>query len=258
MRTHLIYGSTAIKHWFKDFREPRDIDIITKQDIKNVNEKGIKIEFYWTDAFEYILKNNKDIQFVDKDFLFTIKVSHASWDINWEKTMKDIEFLKSMGCKLDKELYNLLYSDWEKLHGKKKVKMDVPNTEFFKENIYRKYNHDWLHQQFAYDERPMNELIRKDLSSPLCSEELWNKLNYSQKLMVALEEIMVLSAERFIFIDKPYPLKIARLKTLKMMITSTTSGWFNLFLIIHFDSLRILGFTHFKERLEKIKDIENG
>ena len=254
----LIYGSQAMKYWFSDSKNPKDIDVICdNEDIpKNINEKGLSIEFYYSPGFRYIFEHNQDKTYVDPDFLYTIKVSHAAWDIKWEKTMKDIEFMKSKGCKLNLELYHILYSDWEKLHGKKKVKMNVQNKDFFKENIKRKYNHDWLHEQFAFNERPMNERIRKDLNSPLCSEKLWNEMEYPDKLRTALEEIFVLMAERYIFIQESLPSKTARLKTLKQMITSATSGWFNRFLIEHFDSLRILSESYFIEKISYIKEIK--
>jgi len=247
----LIYGSQAMKYWFPDSREPNDIDIINSG-IKKQSTK--EKQYYWTEAFDYIVANNQDDGFVDPDFLYTIKVSHAAWDINWEKTMMDIEFLKSKGCKLDMKFYKLLYNDWEKLHGKKKVKMQVQNEDFFKGNIKRRYDHEWLHEQFMFDERPMNERIREDLDSPLCSENLWNSLEYPEQIRTALEEIFVLQAERYVFIDKPLPYKIGRIKTLKQMITSSTSGWFNLFLIEHFNSLRIFSQDYFKYRVEAIKE----
>lgn len=246
---NLIYGSTAIKHHFPDFREPRDIDIISRLPIKSTES----LQYYWVDAFEYLEENNKGSHYVDSDLLYTIKVSHASWDINWVKTMKDIEFLKSKGSTLDKDFYNILYSDWEEIHRKKKVKMNVKNEDFFTKTITRKYNHESLHEIFKFYKRPLNEKIRKDLNSPLCSEALWDKLNFEDKIKTALEEIFVLSTERYILVESPVPNKIARIKTLKQMITSSTSGWFNLFLIIHFDSLRTHSQTYFENKLKQIK-----
>jgi len=249
----LIYGSQAIKHWFPDFkREPKDLDIIT-DDISFVNTSTKRVEYYYvTEFFDNF--NNKDPKYLDLNYLYTFKISHAAWDINWEKHMMDIEFLKSKGCKIDEKLFNILYKKWEIIHGKKKVKMNVKNEDFFKENIKRRYDHEWLHEQFKFDERPMNEKIRKDLSSPICSEELWNNLSYPEQIKTALEEIFVLASERYIFVDKPMPYKTARIKTLKQMITSSTSGWFNKFLIINFDSLRIFSEDYFKYTIKEIND----
>jgi len=104
----LIYGSTAIKYWFPDFKRiPNDIDYIcSEKNHNNINTRDV--EFYYLPEFEYIFENNIDKEYVDKDFLYTIKLSHLSWDINWDKHMKDVIFLKEKGCKLIPELYNNL------------------------------------------------------------------------------------------------------------------------------------------------------
>lgn len=256
---YLIYGSTAIKHFFPDYeREPKDLDIITKEDNKyHLEIPGCKrIEQYYLPEFQYIFEHNVDEEFVDPDFLYTIKMSHLSWDINWDKHMKSAIFLKERGAELDEELYNSLMIAWSRVHGKKSVKMNVKNSEFFKENIYRKYNHEFLHEQFSFYDRPLNERIRKDLDSPLCSEELWNLLSPEDKLKCALEEIYVLAAERFIFVqesDKSWKLEHAVTKTLKNMITSTTSGWFNTYMKLNFNALRTYYVPHIIEKIEYLK-----
>ncbi len=252
----LIYGSTAIKHWFSDFREPNDLDIIEQNPRKSSKE----IQYYWIDSFEYIIKNNKNLKYVDPNFLYTIKVSHASWDINWVKTMKDIEFFQEKGCELDIELYNILYKEWTKIHGKKNVKMNVPNEGFFKSNIQRDFDHDWLHEQFSYHKRPLNEKIRENINSPLCSESLWKNLTDDDKIKCAKEEIYVLMYERYLG-NSLIPLNIGLIKILKKMITSTTSGFFNLFLIMNFKSLIKItarDIIHLNKSQNKIKKINKN
>ena len=256
---YLIYGSTAIKHFFPDYpNEPKDLDIIVDTD-NNYHiaiDECRRIEQYYLPEFQYIFENNKDKKFVDPDFLYTIKMSHLSWDINWDKHMKSAIFLREQGAKLDKKLYDSLMIAWSRIHGAKKVKMNVKNEDFFKESIPRKYNHEFLHEQFAFYDRPLNERIRKDLDSPLCSEELWNLLSDEDKFKCALEELLVLTAERFIFVPKEnqLQLKFARTKMLKTMITSTTSGWFNLYLKEHFFSLIKCEFPiHILDKIEILK-----
>ena len=259
---YLIYGSAAIKYHFPNYdKELNDLDIITREDNKlHLEISGCKrIEQYYLPEFEYIFENNRDELYVDPDFLYTIKISHLSWDINWDKHMKAAIFLEEQGCKLDKELYDSLMIAWQRVHGKKSVKMNVKNSDFFKENIYRKFNHEYLHEQFAFYERPLNERIRKDLDSPLCSEELWNLLCTEDKIRCALEEIYVLAAERYIFVkedERSWKLEHAVVKTLKNMITSTTSGWFNLFLKENFNLLRTARLDHIIEKIRKLKDLK--
>lgn len=244
----LIYWSTAIKYWFPDFdREPKDLDIISNE--WNKNSKWI--EYYRIDEFDYLVNNNSE--YVEPNILYTIKLSHLSYDINWNKHMRDVIFLKSKWCKIDIIFYNILVKVWSRIHWVKHIKMKVDNSEFFKWNIKRKYNHDWLHEQFAFYDRPLNEKIREDLNSPLCSKILWNNLSYEDKLKCATEELYVLTAERYIFIDKPLPLKFAKTKMLKQMITSTTSWWFNLFLKENFMELLELKPEHIINKIYILK-----
>ena len=162
---YLIYGSTAIKHWFPDLkREPNDLDVISSFNYKRILEWA---EFYWTDAFKYLEKWNRDSKYVDPDFLYTIKLSHLSWDINWDKHMGDVIFLKSKWCIVNEEFYSLLMKDWCKIHWKPRVHMKVRNEEFFKPIINRRFEHDWLHEQLALNWRPMHERIREDFINPL-------------------------------------------------------------------------------------------
>jgi len=246
----LIFGSTAIKHWFPDYsRQPKDLDIISDRGFKSTKE----VEIFYNKGMDYLKEHNQDKHYVDPDLLFTIKFSHLSWDINWDKHMKDFIFLKNKGCKIDYDFYELLYKEWEVLHGKKKVKMKVENEVFFKENIYRRFNHEELHNEFRFYERPLNEKIREDLNSPLCSEYLWNELSHEDKLKCAAEELFVLTSERYILVENPIKCKFAKTKMLKKMITSTTSGWFNRFLIMNFETLLNYQEEHFFQVLTKIK-----
>jgi len=246
---YLVYGSTAIKYWFDDFREPHDLDIITDEIQKNSKQ----IEYYWIPEFEY-LKNNINKKYVDPDFLYTIKVSHAAWDIRFDKTMKDIIFLKSKGCKLDKEFYSKLYSRWEILHKEKKVKFTGSNELFFKENITRKYNHDELHEVFKFYEEPMHKKIRKDKDSPVCSEELWNNLSHDDKIKTVLEEAYVLATERYIL--KKIPPKHSKIKALKLLVTSASTGWFNLFIIENFKEIIEFSNEYFFEKINNLNILQ--
>ena len=59
--------------------------------------------------------------------------------------------------------------------------------------------------------------------------------------------------ERYIFVEKPLPINIARNKVLKQMITSTTSGWFRKFLILNFGILRLRDKDYINKKIKKIK-----
>lgn len=232
MRTRLIFGSTALKHWFPDYkREPKDLDVITKE-----KSTYRKVDHYWIDSHQYILDNNKDCTYVDPDFLYTIKVSHAAWDIWWDKTMSHIMFLKDKGCKLDNTLYKLLYDEWMVHHkSNKRINLNRSNAEFFKDAVKREFDHDYLHEVFAYYDKPMHTRIRPDVDRAYCSQKLWDLLSHEDKVKCALEEIHVIAFERFILKGERYP--IAKRLAMKNLILTMTKGWFNLFLIDNFKEL---------------------
>jgi hypothetical protein len=222
-----IYGSTALKHWYPDFnRIPSDLDIISK-------EKD------WIEAFNYLIENNEE-EYIKPDFLY---------DIKWEKTMWDIQFLKEKGCKLDKHFYDLLIKDWAIIHKQKRINLNVKNEEFFNSNIKRKYDHDYLHEVFAFYNKPLNYRIRKDLTKPLCNEELFNNLSYDDKLKLALEEIYVIATERFI-LNQGFSNRRSKLLAIKLIITSLSKGFFNLFIIENFLTLLKYEDTQWQQKLQ--------
>lgn len=228
MERKLIFGSTALKYWFPNYnRKISDLDIIGE------GKSSSGIEYHYSQAFEYILQNNLNDTYVDPNFLYTIKVSHISWNINFDKHMKDIIFLKNAGCNLDLVLYNLLYKDWEIIHGKKNIKLDGSPEEFFNSNITRKMNHDELHELVKFYSEPLHNKIRKDKNNVKVSKELWDSLSLEDKLKCAQEEIFVFALERF----SEYPPNHAIIKATKHLITNSTKGFFNLFLIDNFEKL---------------------
>lgn len=244
----LIFGSTALRYWFSDFsREPHDLDIICNQ-----TSPSIGVDVLWFDGIELLFEENKDLKYVDPDILFTIKLSHLSWDVNWDKHMHDFIFLKNKGCQINEKLYKLFYEHWNKHYSdKSRIKLKVKNEDFFTNRVKRKYEHDYLHEVFAFKDRPMNEKIRPDLSSPYCSFEMWESLTHEEKIKCCLEESYVIGFERFVLNGK-HPMSSKTLG-LKYLITSLSKGWFNRFLIMNFEELVKFDPTHYKEKLKKLE-----
>lgn len=251
----LIFGSAALKHWMPELnRDPDDIDVIGKGE-------NCKIwEYHWADALQYILDNNKHDQYVDFDFLYTIKVSHCAWkgkNGKWVRHLKDIDLMRIYGAKLDMELYDLLFATWEKKFGSKEhIKLSGKNSQFFTSRVERTYDHDELHKHLAVWNRPMHEKVRKDPNSPLCSEELFNKLSYYDKLTLAFEEILVIAYERFY--SKGCPFIPSFRKSLEKVICELSRGWFNRFLIENAVVI-IEGFIDLKkDAMVKFEELKRG
>lgn len=244
-----IFGSEAIRYYYDDFRESKDIDILIKDkdsldsyDLNFINffKNYKRIEYHWNDVFNYLEEINSDT-ILHPDLIFTIKISHACYDINFYKHIKDILFLRDKDCQIDYIFLNKLREAWDRIHGPKhgyktKINLNKPNKDFFNPNVFRYYEHDELHKILCFYDEPLYNKILNDTSTPLCSEDKFKLLSDEDKLKCALEEVMVIATERFI-IPKKYSIRRAKLEALKKLITSMTKNWFNIYLILNFDKI---------------------
>lgn len=231
----LIIGSVAAKHWWDDFRNPKDVDILSKKNIKSGYDGVCLIDSGWHETATLILQHNLHPTFADPNILFTLKVSHASWDIKFDKTIFDVMFMKKKGCTLNEELYPKLLIQWENIHGKRNINLNVPNEEFFKEYVKRKIPHDELHEMLKFGEVPYYKQIKTQQDLALCDKALFDALSYQQQLDCALEEIMVIAVERYALSSESsnVKIKIALTGAYKILVTSATGGWFNKFLVLN-------------------------
>lgn len=241
----MLIGSKAAKHWFPDLpREPVDTDIISP-----IKSTSPKIEHHWNPAFEWLLKNEKDI--ASPNALYTIKVSHSFWDIWWNKTMFDIQFFQNKKCQIIEELYQLLYLEWEKKHGKKHVNLNKSNEEFFNDYVIRKTDHDNLHAWIAYGKTPYYEQLKRDKSKAWICHDLFLELPYEEQLKVCREEAYVIALERYLI---PSNFRIPRLtayrRALKDLIVRMTKGWFPKFIVEHYFDLNCLDDNNFVDKVK--------
>lgn len=229
----MIFGSTAIKHFYPDFREPKDLDVMTEAPLMTKEE-----EHYWIPEYEELINASSNEEYLDPDLILTLKASHAGWDIHWQKTMYDILFLKRKGHKINKPLYKKLTKAWTKVHGKKSAPLKGKTAdEFFDDYVERKYVHDDIHKAVAYYEEPLYVKILKTENSVECSEEKFNQLSLTDRVRLAKEEIFVTALERWIIPDPTYSAGKAYQKSLKKFVTTMSSGWMTFFLVDNFELL---------------------
>ncbi len=251
-RSSLIFGSSAIKHWYSDFRTPKDVDYMCQEPCMTKD-----VQNYWIPSFQTIIDRNLDNTYIDPDLLLTIKASHAGWDIHWSKTMGDILFLKSKGHKIDRDLYHQLVKDWIKVHGKKWASLKKKNSEtFFVDGVQRKYVHDDIHEAVSVYDKPLYEKLLSEGVS--CSEEGFERLSFEDKLLLVKEEAWVTAIERFL-IPKNFKTsqQLAYWKSLKKLMTTMSSGWFKFFMIDNYEYLYknddVSYITKFKEAEQQNK-----
>ena len=210
-----LFGSHLIKKYFNDFRVPNDIDWVTN-DISEL-KKSTKNEEY------YFIPFSPDRE-MTADEMYTVKVSHAIYDIHWKKTMSDIRFLQIKGCKVIPDLLNKLREYWVGVHGEqKRVDFEVLPGNFFDDRVRRKFNHDDLHKMI----NPNPTYFKMIDVGVTPNPEKFELLTQDEKKELMFEEAFVISIERFL----NQPDKIAYNKAQQNLVTRLHPVWLADFVI---------------------------
>lgn len=227
-RKWVIVGSVAARHWYPDWREPKDIDLLTPATITTSDQQTIYIDAQWHRLGETLLDRSLDRTFLDADLLFTLKVSHSYWPIHWDKTMYDIHQFQVRGCRLQQDLHDDLVRLWTEVHGAKRVNMAQSRDTFWQDAVVRRYDHEWLHEQVAFHGRPLHERVRRNPTSVWVSRDLFDDLPPDLQTDLILEEVLVTAIERFDLTVAST--KVERLRAVthahRLLCTSMTKGWF--------------------------------
>lgn len=221
----LIFGSTAMKHWWDDYNKvPQDVDWITDVPIDNaVDNHGVKHEYHWCEPMKHVLRLNSDKLYVDPNFLYTIKMSHLPWEGRngkWWKHMADLVFMQEKGCEYDPILLAELELEWSRRFGdKSRINLNKKPEEFFTSKVPRKYDHDEVHKAFKLGSVPAYKLISKNDGTVRVSIQKFYDLTEEQRLHTVLEEIFVTAYERNLAFSEGY----------KHLIVSLSKGWWNIY-----------------------------
>lgn len=175
-----LYGSQLSKKLFKDFRNPNDTDWVTN----DINEYQNTLKSKMIEI-EYIpCTPNREMT---ADELYTLKFSHAIYDIHWKKTMSDIRFFQLKGCKIVPDFLNNLRKFWELKYSKKRCNFDNSDT-FFQDNVKREIEHDELHK--LINPIPAYTLI---VDGVMPNKNKFDDLLISLKDKICLEEAYVIA-----------------------------------------------------------------
>lgn len=242
----IIIGSTALKFLKKDYRPPKDIDILTPSGhIEGFDCIPISLELYhqiptWHYTY-YDAEYQKTATWlcITLDGLLTLKCSHFHLDIAWEKTKLDILWLMSNGAKIIPELFQELKTYWDNDKGRKiEVSLKMTAEEFFSGSDFP-YEHDQLHSWAAGNDSPMYTKCLSDGEQVLISRFLFDKMDFTDQIQMIKEEIAVIACERWLV----HPKSKVRCKVqawqfaLKKVITTLMKGYFSAFVVknlVHF------------------------
>lgn len=237
----MLVGSRAAKLWYPDFREPNgDWDFKARKAPSTFAGEVIsdRVEQHWDESWPDSWDN---LAAATPNMLYTIKVSHAFWDLpgnSWNKHMNDIIFFQRKGCTLMPVMYDILYKTWIAKHGAKRANLAMTSEDFFSDAVNRKYDHDSLHESCAYYDRPLYESILKDGEAVLTDKSKFYALPYDDQLKLIREEVYATALERWV-IPSNYTCspRAAYAKAIKKTIVSLTKGWFALWIVENYSNL---------------------
>jgi hypothetical protein len=239
----LIIGSTAMQFNFPTVsREPKDLDFFAppEQIPAYLKAKVGEVEPFWHESWRGTRFETANWDMATPDELYTIKVSHAYWELkngSWQKHMADILLLKHLGAKLDMDLHKLLYPVWVEKHGSKKMNLAQAAGDFFDDAVTRIYDHDSIHRSVAYGEHPLYESILKDGETvDIDPDKMWNGLLFEEQVKLFREEIAATALERWM-IPTNYRFSAGRAyqMALRKTITSLTRGKSARFIVTNFE-----------------------
>lgn len=231
---HIIVGTAALQAFGMSPRKPFDIDLwYDDHGAYQFAEDKHKVP---TEILEIIPTIET---YATPDAIYTIKCSHAAWDIKWEKTISDIMYLQKRGCKLIEPLYWKLYEHWKTIHGDKSfLSLKKTSEEFFDDFVDYTFNHDFLHKVVAFPNEPVYTSVTKDGEEVLIDKEKFEALDFNSKIQMFREEVCVIALERWLI---PSGFKVGILKAykkaLKKTITNLTKNWATLFIIENYYTL---------------------
>lgn len=181
-----LFGSTLIKKYFPDFRNPNDVDWITSH-MSEMKPSSPGEEFY----FMPFAPNRE----MTPDELYTVKASHAIYDIHWKKTMADIRFLQKKGCRKVPSLFLELREFWKQKHGEqKRTDFEVLPGKFFEDRVRRKQDHDSLHEELM-NPPTYKKFVDEGEVSP--DPEKFFAMRDIERSDAIFEEAYVIAIERF-------------------------------------------------------------
>ena len=192
----LLTGSSILKQHFPEYREPKDVDYFVdeKGRVRNGNEEYL----YNPIIFKYpILYRDGELTLQG---LFNVKLSHIRFNINWDKHMYDIQFMLEncpKDCNIDELYQKEQFEFWEEYLPKvRRSKLEQDKEDFFNNAVNEDiHQHDFLHTLIA--ETPAYTKLLKDGATVELDENKWHNLCNEERDDVVLEEVHIMSAERF-------------------------------------------------------------
>lgn len=215
-----LFGSSLIKKYYPEFREPKDTDYLV-DDINNYPASTKEVEYYHIP----MLPTHRELT---PDEIYTLKVSHSIRDIHWSKTIGDIRFLQRKECVLIPSLLEELREHWNQVHGiQKRTDFNVGLNSFFVDNVKRVIPHDELHIELNTTPSYL-EFVDNDLKP---NKDKFFSLTEKKQFDIVFEEAFVIALERFSY----EPPRLSYHKAQQILVTRLIEEWLADFTVMNWN-----------------------
>lgn len=263
---NILIGSRAMNYWNPSvpIKIDTDWDVVSYIPIEGTefHDKGLLNN---DDLFQYctgdkVQFNGKELHVLSMKGLSLVKRSHLHRDLSFDKHItlywKYLQHQRKFWTEEDRKFLKLRTDMTLERFPQLKPNLNLTVDLFFDDAVQKKYSHDYLHELFAYEDKPMYTKLQINPELAKCEVNLWNNLSYRQKVKCVAEETQVIATERFLVPkDWEYPAKAAYMKALQKVCTTLTSGWFRDFALDNYPSVVELfskdKFNEVRSKLEK-------
>lgn len=257
---NILIGSRAIYYYDQSIpiKNTTDFDILSDKEYDFAeNHKFDHLNNYdiekYTNENDFIYHNKVKLYIPSMKCLAMIKRSHLWRNLSfakhitmYHKHMQDKNFVNDM--KFLNERTEMTHKEYDDYIS---PRLNVSIDEFFNDSVDKKYDHDYLHELFAYNGQPMYTRLQNGNDSVWCHIEYWNTFTFLEKCQCVSEETMVIAAERMLIPSNwKYSSKLAYIRSLEKVCTTLTSGWFRDFAIDNYPTIMSL---YDESRFNKVK-----
>jgi hypothetical protein len=199
-----------------------------------------------------------------REALFLTKKSHINMNVHFDKNMADFHALNQGLDPVKLECLNpyfrLRHHEAKERYQYRHPKLNVTNDAFFdrsKNVVGYVFVHDDIHEAIKHFERPVYEMMKKDMGQAWCEKDMFFELPLDTRIKCVQEEAYVIAIERFIALQKgSYQDHFLAYKdALRRICTTLCSGFFRDFAVDHyFEVLQAYDATFFERFQSALKD----
>lgn len=263
---NILIGSRAMNYWNKSvpINEDTDWDIVSSRPIQGA-EFHDRCLLNNDDLYKYVSQekvqfNEQWVNVLSMKGLSLVKRSHLHRDLSFQKHIthywKYLEYQRAFWTERDlaflAERIKMTTERFPQLQPNLNKTVDA----FFDDAVVKKYNHDYLHSLYAYEQAPMYTKLQKNSELVWCSKDLWLELSIEQQMQCIAEETYVIATERFLVsADWQYPSKLAYMKSLQKVCTTLCSGYFR---DAALDNYPLIVDMYSKDKFQEVQKVLNS